>query len=128
MHSVYAELLGAAFLYSAKYELRPVRPLGLRLGASVLPCDDGVCAIVVASSLHVLMLRGPHSPEFGFGTSVAFNDEESTIFYYPMVGYRHIAEDGFMFRILFTPLYGTQKVNDSNVVLPGGGISMGYAW
>ena len=86
MHAVWAELGGAALLYSVNYEFRPVPFVGLSGGLAVVPfCLFDSCHAVpiVPVTLRALIGYEAHALELGAGVTVALMDDDDARFLVP---------------------------------------------
>lgn len=124
-YAVYGELGGAAVLYSANFEVRPIEVLSLRAGVSVVPLFFvGVMPLTVTGAA-VLLGGDRHHFEFGANYVHGWIDDDDARFINPLIGYRYQPSDGgFLFRATLGPLV---RANDPSDVLPWAGLSFGGA-
>jgi hypothetical protein len=126
-HALFAEVGGAAGIYSLNYEYRPIPEFGARVGASFFPClFNCQPAGLFPMSLHAIAGEGSHSFELGGGVMIATSDRKDGRLVYPEFGYRYERPDGgFLFRATMTPFF---RISDLKFLIPWGGISFGTGW
>lgn len=137
-NAIYLELAGNGALYTLNYDRLVTDNVSVRAGAMTMSLDaadgDGSAGLLIAPLMgNYFIGDGSHKLELGAGPALVratastdfgtFDESGTTVFGTATAGYRFQPNDGgFVFRIGFTPLFG------STGFLPWGGLSLGYSF
>lgn len=133
-NSVYLEILGQGGIYSLNYDRLFSEYFGGRIGFSAFTSIFESSFLLVPITANYLVGSKNHHLELGAGVvfgSIDFNDSESdakgsALIETATIGYRYQPkQDGFLFRIGFTPLI---RLGSDGDFLPWGGLSVGYSF
>lgn len=130
-NAVYFELLGSTFGIGINYERRIINAPMLALNARI-----GVGSLILVNAfpafgLNTLIGKEKHFLELGFNTIRTYGIDLFSIqgnitwIGNPILGYRFISPNGFLFRLSFTPLVNTFSDDLGSDFFPFGGISIG---
>lgn len=133
-NAVYFELLGSTYGFGLSYERKLVSTPSLSMNARV-----GVGTLILVNAvptfgLNALLGKEKHFLELGFNATRTYGIDLFSIqgnitwIGNPILGYRFISENGFVFRFSFTPLVNAFSSDLGYDFLPFGGISFGKAF
>ena len=133
-NAVYFELLGSTYGIGVSYERKilstPFLSLNARVGVGTLVLVNAVPTF----GLNTLIGKEKHFLELGFNATRTYGIDLFSIqgnitwIGNPILGYRFISENGFLFRLSFTPLVNTFSADLGYDFFPFGGISIGKAF
>jgi hypothetical protein len=133
-NAVYLELLGSTYGIGVSYERKilsaPFLSLNARVGVGTLVLVNAVPTF----GLNALIGKEKHFLELGFNATRTYGIDLFSIqgnitwIGNPILGYRFISENGFVFRFSFTPLVNAFSSDLGYDFFPFGGISFGKAF
>jgi len=131
-NKIYGELLGSGFGISANYERCVWQDGKVSLSARI-----GIGSAILINALPILgfnacLGKGESKFEIGINALRVYNigileDDYTSLYINPIVGYRFEGRKGFLFRFAFTPFLNTDP-NTSFPFFPWLGISFGGAF
>ena len=136
-NQLYLELGGNGLVYSINYERLLSENFTLRGGFGITPGLIFAEGTFIHIPITASYLIGSKSSKFETGLGVTYfagtdikvfgldAGDQSLIFLTGIIGYRYTSPGGFVFRILFTPLYNSETEPE---FLPYFGLSLGIAF
>jgi len=135
----FLELGGNGIFYSVNYERLLSENFSIRGGIGYTPGLIFVEGTFIHIPVTASYLIGSNSSKFETGLGFTYfsgkdveifgleGEDKSVILLTGIIGYRYISQNGFVFRIAFTPFYNPNETEDSKF-LPSGALSFGYAF
>ena len=136
-NQLYLELGGNGLVYSINYERLLSENFTLRGGFGITPGLIFAEGTFIHIPITASYLIGSKSSKFETGLGATYfagtdikvfgldTGDQSLIFLTGIIGYRYTSPGGFVFRILFTPLYNSETEPE---ILPYFGLSLGFAF